>query len=88
MQLNWLGAETELAPPALPRMTNCQPRRVDTRLRPSRDWLAGGLALLRLWRQRLRQRAELARLSECDRHDLGVSQADVWAETEKWFWQA
>ena len=44
-------------------------------------------ALLREWRQRIRQRAELARLDERDLHDIGRSDADVYRELGKWFWQ-
>jgi uncharacterized protein YjiS (DUF1127 family) len=35
----------------------------------------------------MHQQAELARLATRDLRDIGLSEADVWAETEKWFWQ-
>jgi uncharacterized protein YjiS (DUF1127 family) len=51
------------------------------------DW--GGLAeLLQLWRQRYRSRQELARWSERDLHDLGLSRGDIASEIDKPFWRA
>jgi len=44
-------------------------------------------ALLREWRQRIRQRAELARLDERSLRDIGRADADVHRELGKWFWQ-
>jgi uncharacterized protein YjiS (DUF1127 family) len=46
------------------------------------------MALLRKWRVRARQRAELARLGERDLHDLGWSRAQVEFEINKPFWRA
>jgi uncharacterized protein YjiS (DUF1127 family) len=43
--------------------------------------------LLQLWRLRLRQRTELARLGEQGLHDIGRSDADAHRELAKWFWQ-
>jgi uncharacterized protein YjiS (DUF1127 family) len=43
--------------------------------------------LLQLWRLRLRQRAELARLGEQGLRDIGQSDADAYRELAKWFWQ-
>jgi uncharacterized protein YjiS (DUF1127 family) len=85
MQLNWLEAELERAPPALRQMTNSEA--CAGRAQSHESWLAWTRGLLRLWRERVRQRVELTQLSACERRDLGVSDADVWAETEKWFWQ-
>ena len=48
---------------------------------------AGLRALFRRWRQRVRQRAELARLDARSLHDIGQSDADVHRELAKWFWQ-
>jgi uncharacterized protein YjiS (DUF1127 family) len=48
----------------------------------SRAW-----ALLRLWRLRIRQRAELARIDRQGLHDIGQSDADAYRELAKWFWQ-
>jgi uncharacterized protein YjiS (DUF1127 family) len=42
---------------------------------------------LRTWRQRERERAELARMSQAELHDIGVSSADQWEETSKPFWR-
>lgn len=46
------------------------------------------IVLLREWRTRARQRAELARLGERDLHDLGWSRAQVEFEINKPFWRA
>jgi len=40
-----------------------------------------------LWLRRLRERAELARLDDRERHDIGATQADVEAELSKPFWR-
>mgnify|MGYP001549919367 FL=1 len=50
--------------------------------------LAGVLAVFASWRQRAHDRAELARLSSRDLHDMGVSAAQVDFEINKPFWQA
>jgi uncharacterized protein YjiS (DUF1127 family) len=44
-------------------------------------------ALLQLWRVRIRQRAELARLGEQGLRDIGQSDADAYRELAKWSWQ-
>jgi uncharacterized protein YjiS (DUF1127 family) len=41
-----------------------------------------------LWRERQRQRRELARWTERDLHDVGLSYSDVIDEIEKPFWRA
>lgn len=43
--------------------------------------------ILRTWRQRDRERAELARMSQAELHDIGVSSADQSAEISKPFWR-
>jgi uncharacterized protein YjiS (DUF1127 family) len=43
---------------------------------------------LHLWRQRYRDRRELARWTERDLHDIGVSRSDIAHELEKPFWRA
>ncbi len=43
---------------------------------------------LRLWRQRYRTRQELARWTDRDLHDVGVSRSDITYEAEKPFWRA
>jgi uncharacterized protein YjiS (DUF1127 family) len=86
MRLNWMGADLELgAPLALRPMINSQER--GRRARTMRSWFAGALERVREWRRRTEQRAELARLSTFELHDIGLSEAEVWAETQKWFWQ-
>jgi len=51
-------------------------------------WLERLVAVLRQWRQRSRERAQLARLQERDLHDLGLSHGAVYAELHKPFWRA
>jgi uncharacterized protein YjiS (DUF1127 family) len=43
---------------------------------------------LHIWRERRRQRRELARWSDRDLHDVGLSWSDVVREAEKPFWRA
>jgi uncharacterized protein YjiS (DUF1127 family) len=43
---------------------------------------------LHLWQQRYRDRRELARWTESDLHDIGVSRSDIAHELEKPFWRA
>jgi uncharacterized protein YjiS (DUF1127 family) len=43
---------------------------------------------LHLWRERQRQRRELARWTERDLHDVGLTWTDIVRETEKPFWRA
>jgi uncharacterized protein YjiS (DUF1127 family) len=43
--------------------------------------------MARTWRRRALERAELARMSEYELHDIGVSSADHWTETHKRFWR-
>jgi uncharacterized protein YjiS (DUF1127 family) len=43
---------------------------------------------LHVWRERGRQRRELAKWTERDLHDVGLSRSDVIRETEKPFWRA
>jgi uncharacterized protein YjiS (DUF1127 family) len=61
-----------------PSLTNSQPS-----LR-----LARLIGVLRQWRRRSRERAQLARLSERDLHDLGLSRGAIYAELQKPFWRA
>lgn len=41
-----------------------------------------------LWRQRYRDRRDLARWTERELHDIGVSPSDIAHELEKPFWRA
>lgn len=43
---------------------------------------------LHVWRQRYRDRQELAHLTERDFHDVGLSWAEFAQEANKPFWQA
>ena len=46
------------------------------------------VAVMRLWRKRAQQRAELAQLSARDARDLGVDPGVISYEASKPFWQA
>ena len=66
---------------------------VDLSLSPTRNlFLTEVLDVLkplyRRARRRARQRAELARMSDREFHDIGVSRAQVWREVSKPFWRA
>jgi uncharacterized protein YjiS (DUF1127 family) len=41
-----------------------------------------------VWRERQRQRHELAQWSDRDLHDIGLSWSDIAHEAEKPFWRA
>jgi uncharacterized protein YjiS (DUF1127 family) len=41
-----------------------------------------------VWRERLRNRRELAQWTDRDLHDVGVSLSDIVHEAEKPFWRA
>jgi uncharacterized protein YjiS (DUF1127 family) len=43
---------------------------------------------LHTWRDRMRQRRELARWTDRDLHDVGLSRSDIAYEAEKPFWRA
>jgi uncharacterized protein YjiS (DUF1127 family) len=43
---------------------------------------------LHIWRQRYRDRRELASWSDRDLHDIGISWSDVAYEADKPFWRA
>ena len=42
---------------------------------------------LQSWRRRARERDELARMSDGELHDIGVSSAERWAEISKPCWR-
>ena len=62
----------------LHRVTNYQSSSLGSRL----------VGQLRLWRRRARERNQLARLSERDLHDIGMSRGTIYAELRKPFWRA
>ena len=43
---------------------------------------------LRLWGRRMRERQELAQLDDRELRDMRATSADVWRETNEWFWRA
>ncbi|MFY9957354.1 DUF1127 domain-containing protein [Bradyrhizobium sp.] len=43
---------------------------------------------LHTWRERVRQRRELAQWTDRDLHDVGLSWSDIVHEAEKPFWRA
>jgi uncharacterized protein YjiS (DUF1127 family) len=49
--------------------------------------MKGAVTILARWRERARQRAELARLGRLAREDIGITEADVWRETRKPPWR-
>lgn len=46
------------------------------------------LVTLQTWRNRVRQRRELARWTDRDLHDVGLSWTDIALEIKKPFWRA
>jgi uncharacterized protein YjiS (DUF1127 family) len=42
---------------------------------------------MRLWNRRNRERGQLARMSEAELHDIGVTPAERWAEINKPRWR-
>jgi uncharacterized protein YjiS (DUF1127 family) len=58
--------------------------------RPARSWqrvLKHTCDLLLTWQERARQRHHLASLSDHMLRDIGLTRADIMAETTKQFWQ-
>ena len=45
------------------------------------------VATVAAWRQRAQEREELSRFGLELQKDLGITDADVWRERRKWFWQ-
>lgn len=43
--------------------------------------------LLRVWRRRIRERRELARLGDRELHDIGTSRSLIYSEISKPFWR-
>ena len=64
----------------------------DISLSPTRKLLITELLesiepLYRRWVDRARQRTEVARMSDREIHDIGVSRAQLWREVTKPFWR-
>lgn len=57
------------------------------RRREPADFFRAALALVRCWRNRVRQRQELARLDARLLRDIGVTAADAERECNKPFWR-
>ena len=49
--------------------------------------LLGALVAIEVWLDRHNQRRSLLELDDHILHDIGLSRADVAAESRKWFWQ-
>jgi uncharacterized protein YjiS (DUF1127 family) len=68
------------------KMSNCTH---DTMINHHEFGIRGRLTeILHLWRERWRARSELARWTERDLRDVGVSWSEVVREAEKPFWRA
>jgi uncharacterized protein YjiS (DUF1127 family) len=50
-------------------------------------WLRGLAGVVLEWRRRMRDRRELARLSERDLRDMGLPRLEAYAEIAKPFWR-
>ena len=61
---------------------------VQSGARHANDRLEEVAAKLMVWRERARERAELARMDNFARLDIGVTEADVWREVRKAPWEA
>ena len=56
--------------------------------RPANDRLEEVAAKLMVWRERARERAELAQMDNFARLDIGITEADVWREVRKAPWES
>jgi uncharacterized protein YjiS (DUF1127 family) len=56
-------------------------------LRPSSPSFERWRDAMRLWRRRAGERGQLARMSEAELHDIGVTPAERWAEINKPRWR-
>jgi uncharacterized protein YjiS (DUF1127 family) len=71
---------------AYPSLTDSQLATQPARSRPR--LIARFLATLEMWRQRSRERAALAQLSQRELADFGATTADVYRELSTPFWRA
>lgn len=51
-------------------------------------WTVRLRRMVRIWRRRMRERRQLARMSMLELRDLGLTPLDALAEFSKPFWQA
>jgi uncharacterized protein YjiS (DUF1127 family) len=51
-------------------------------------WWRVASSALDLWRQRMRGRAELSRMTEVELKDAGIDPHEAWLEIRKSFWRA
>jgi uncharacterized protein YjiS (DUF1127 family) len=56
--------------------------------RHTNNRLGEAAAKLMVWRERARERAELAQMDNFARLDIGVTEADVWREVRKAPWES
>jgi uncharacterized protein YjiS (DUF1127 family) len=73
----WVAQENDMLRTALPHIA----------VGPSSPSFAGWRSTLQLWCRRERERGELARMSEAELHDIGVTSADRWTEINKPWWR-
>jgi uncharacterized protein YjiS (DUF1127 family) len=52
------------------------------------DAVKRAFVTLQIWRERVRQRRELAQWTDHDLHDVGLSWSDIALEIKKSFWRA
>ena len=64
------------------------PVRATTRRVPIASWIEKVGVTLARWRNRMRYRRELARMSERELSDIGVSRSQIADEINKPFWRA
>lgn len=69
-------------------LTNSQLSASRMAVAPRRGGVQRLLALLQEWRQRARERRDLARLGERELHDIGLSRSLIFNEINKPFWRA
>lgn len=68
-------------------VTQSSPVHATTRRMPIALWIEKVSAILALWRERARYRRELARMSERELSDIGISRSQIAGETDKPFWR-
>ena len=64
------------------------PQRTNRDSQPSRSYGRRLIALIGTWRRRLRDRRELALMSDRSLRDLGLTRSDTLHEIRKPFWRA